>query len=189
MQLRSCLIFFLSNAGSLGDDSLTRIRSIGKTLRGWKGHHLTTALDGHFHPSGTSFLPQDSLVVEYRAHNGRGSCDCLRGNECDGLEIEIAIDAPEPADRIVEDPEVRRAEVLLNIARIVVIGDVDDFHAAEELNAMVAELEIEGVLKLEVKTGECWKAASLIARADVVPIFVQLGIRETGVRIKNRNEL
>jgi hypothetical protein len=40
------------------------------------------------------------------------------------LEIEVAVDAPQATDGVVEESVIRRGEVLLNIARIVVIPSI-----------------------------------------------------------------
>lgn len=69
------------------------------------------------------------------------------------------------------------------------IGDVDDFEAAEELDPMTSEGEIERILKFQIEAGEGGKAAGLVAGADVVPVFVELGVGEAGVDVEDRDEL
>lgn len=78
---------------------------------------------------------------------------------------------------------------MLDVAGIVVVGDVDDFQAAEELDVVATEFEVERILDFQVEPGEDGKAAGFVALADVVPIGVDVGIGETGVGVENRNEL
>jgi hypothetical protein len=104
-------------------------------------------------------------------------------------EVEVAVDAPETADGVVEDAVVGRGEILLDVAGIVVVGDVDDFQAAEKLDAMTAKSEIERILEFEIEARKGGKTAGFVAGADVVPVFVELGIREAGVNVEDGNEL
>ena len=105
------------------------------------------------------------------------------------LEVEVAVYAPEAADGVVEDAVIGRREILLNVAGIVVIGDVDDLEAAEELDAVVVEFEVEGILEFQIEAGERGKAAGFIAGANVIPVFIEPGIGEAGVDVENGNQL
>jgi hypothetical protein len=104
-------------------------------------------------------------------------------------EVEIAIDAPEAAYGVVEGTVVRRPEILLDVARIVVISDINDLEPAEKLDAMTAEFEIEGILELDIETHERGEAAGFVSLPDVVPIGVQLGMRESGVSVEDGHKL
>jgi hypothetical protein len=118
--------------------------------------------------------------VRLHCRSGGGSCFS---------EVKIAVDAPEAAYGVVKIPVVRRAEVLLNVARIVVIGDIDDLETAEKLDAMAAVLEIEWVLQLYIETHKSGKAAGSVFLADIVPILVEFGVRETAVGVEHGNKL
>ena len=51
---------------------------------------------------------------------------------------------------------IRRAQILLDVARVVVVGHVD-FQAAEKLDAMAVKLEIERILYFQVETANVGK--------------------------------
>src|SRR5580704_54748 len=51
------------------------------------------------------------------------------------------------------------------------------------------EFEVEGVLQFQIEAGKSGKAAGFIASADVIPVFIEPGIREAGVDVENGNEL
>src|SRR3974390_910894 len=105
------------------------------------------------------------------------------------LEIEVAVDAPEAADGVVEDAVIGRGEVLLDVARVVVVGEGDDFEAAEELDAMSFELEVEGILDFQVEASEGGKTSRFVALADEVPVGADVGGGETGGGVEDGNEL
>src|SRR6516225_11863321 len=50
-----------------------------------------------------------------------------------------------------------------------------DMEAAQELDAGKSKTEIEGVWELQIKADESWKAASFIARANVIPVRIEFG--------------
>src|SRR5580692_1989899 len=54
---------------------------------------------------------------------------------------------------------------------------------------MVAEFKVEGILEFQIEAGESGKATGFIARASVIPVFIELGIGEAGVDVENGNEL
>src|SRR5215467_11478211 len=92
------------------------------------------------------------------------------------LKIEVAVNAPQAADGIVEDSVVRRTEVLLDIAWIVMVRDVDDLYPAEKFDAVATEFEIKWILKLQVEAREGGETARLVSPPDVVPVSGQLCI-------------
>ena len=62
-------------------------------------------------------------------------------------KVEVAVDAPETANGIVEDTVEGRSDVLLDVARIVVVGDVDD-------------LEESVLLRYAVRCNSSWRRHS-----------------------------
>jgi len=51
------------------------------------------------------------------------------------------------------------------------------------------EFEVEGILEFQIEAGKSGKTAGFIAGADVIPVFIEPGIREAGVDVENGNEL
>ena len=105
------------------------------------------------------------------------------------LEVKVAVDAPEAPDGIVKGAIERGAEILLNVAWLKVIEDVGDLKSAQELDAVAAEFEVEGILDLGVEADEGRESTGLVALADVVPIGADVRVGEAGVNIDDGNEL
>lgn len=79
-------------------------------------------------------LPAAKFLKSYLEWMGGSSLVCLcesvissRGRKS---KVEIAIDAPEATYGVVEGAVIRGAKVLLDVARIVVIGDINDLETA-----------------------------------------------------------
>ena len=78
---------------------------------------------------------------------------------------------------------------MLDVAWLKVVKDVGDFEAAQELNVVSAEFEVEGILDFGVETDECRESPCLVPLADVVPIDADVGVGEAGVNIGDVHEL
>jgi hypothetical protein len=150
-------------------------------LDGWGEGDGTSLLGAG--PGGKWRVKNDGRPVSegghYKSDALRWECCRDGAQQCCALtkrlsEVEVAVDAPEAADGVVKDTVVRRGEVLLDVAWIVVVGDVDDFEAAEKLDAMTAEGEIKTILEFQVEVGESREAAGFIACTEVVPVLVEL---------------
>lgn len=105
------------------------------------------------------------------------------------LEVEVAVYAPEAANGIVEGAIVGRGQILLNIARLVVIEDVRDFESAQELDAVAVEFEVEWILDFGVNADEGRKSTRGVAFADVVPIHADVRVGKAGMNVDDGNEL
>ena len=87
-------------------------------------------------------------------------------------EGEVAVNAEEPADGVVEVAVVRRGVVLLDVARIEVVEHIVDTEAGTELDAVVPEREIDGVLNLCIEGEEGWETPRPVFSADEVPVLI-----------------
>lgn len=105
------------------------------------------------------------------------------------LEVEVAVDSPETADGIVEGAVVGRAQVLLDVAGLEMVEDVGDFEAAEKLDTVAVELEVEGILDFGVEANEAGKSPGFVALADVIPVDTHVGVGEARVHVENGDEL
>src|SRR6516164_1726969 len=79
-----------------------------------------------------------------------------------------------PADAVVEVLEIGRREIALKIARIEVIGEIEDLHANRRM--MIEQAQALG--DLHVDRYERRISARLIAGANEIPILVDDGIGE-----------
>ena len=61
--------------------------------------------------------------------------------------------------------------------------------SSEELDAVSAEFEVEGILDFGVETDEGRESPCLVPLADVVPIDADVGVGEAGVNIDDGHEL
>ena len=139
---------------------------------------MEQSVDNFTFVSPTKLVSPLSQSVHYQRRkinrDARGMNTASGNASIEHLKIEVAVNAPQAADGIVEDSVVRRSEVLLDITWIVMVRDVDDLYPAEKFDAVAPKFEIERILKLQVEARECGKTPRLVAPPDVVPVYVQL---------------
>src|SRR5690348_10220354 len=88
------------------------------------------------------------------------------------LKVEVTVDTKESTDRIVEIPEVGRANVLLNIAGVGIVQHVEHTQSGAELKASAVELEVERILDFHIQADEGPETSCLVLPANVVPVLV-----------------
>src|SRR5262245_20721062 len=92
---------------------------------------------------------------------------------------ELAADGP--VDAVVEMLEIRRREIALEVARIEVVGEVEDLYA--DGRSVMEEAQALGDLR--VQRHERRIPARLVASADEIPILVDDGVGETGADVQD----
>src|SRR5712692_3717427 len=104
-------------------------------------------------------------------------------------ELKFKLGAEFTRDGVEEAAQARRKDVLLDVARVEVVRDIENLQPGDHLVLLLQDGNLERPPDLQVEREEHGEAPGGVARADKVQVVVHVGEGEAGVDVEHGRSL